>query len=284
MNTVEDCAHTEAEFDSFGSMPNNSGHNLLPMFTSFGKQKNLFKPSAETMRIAQERARRWAAEDGALLLDPQDDTQEQTPDVAVFPRQALQSVENVSPRDPSTSLMASGSGDQNEVASCHTNVAYNVVDLPSAEGGAIFRSAAHFSTPSTNGSRSFQTPSTSGMAGNAFMKPFKSPRLNRRPTSRTENSHTPSLFNTAAFTPTKGPKAVALDSFSAVGNASRSGFFSYAYQRHRCAKCPRKSLSPLSSPECDRVSRDTDKLRPDMTQKRSMLHQDPVPVRGSYHL
>ncbi len=227
VNTVEDCAHTEAEFDSFGSMPNNSGHNLLPMFTSLGKQKILFQPSAETMRIAQERARRWAAEDDALLLDPQDDAQEQTPDVAVFPRQALQSVGNVSPREPSTSLTTSGSGDQSEVESRHTNVAYNVVDLPSAEGGAIFRSAAHLSTPSANGSRSLQTPSTSGMAGNAFIKPFKSPLLNRRTTSRTENSqHTPSLFNTAAFTPTKGPKAVALDLFSAVGNASRSGFSS----------------------------------------------------------
>jgi hypothetical protein len=230
MNTVEDCAHTEAEFDSFGSMPNNTTHQPFSMFTSLGKQKTLFQPSAAAMKIAQEREKRWAVEDDALSLDPQDDTAEKTPDVAVFSRQALQAVESVSPREMNTGPTASGSIDQSEVATRHANVTYNVVDLPSldqAKGEGTFRSAAHFSTPSAAGSRSLQTPSTSGMAGNAFMKPFKSPLPNQSATRNTENKqHTPSLFNTVTFTPTKELKTAALDSFSSVVNTSRSGFSS----------------------------------------------------------
>ena len=230
MNTVEDCPHTGAELDSSGSMPNNTNHQPFSMFTSLGKQKTLFQPSAAAMKIAQERAKLWAAEDDALSLDPQDDTAEKTPDVAVFPRQTLQAVENVSPREVNTGPTASGSINQNEVATRHANVTYNVVDLPSldqAKGEGTFRSAAHFSTPSAPGSRSLQTPSTSGLAGNAFMKPFKSPLPNQSATRNTENPrHTPSLFNTVTFTPTKELKTVALDSFSSVVNTSRSGFSS----------------------------------------------------------
>jgi len=226
MNKVEDCAHTEAEFDSFGSMLDNTSHQPFSMFTSLGKQKNLFQPSAAAMRIAQERAKQWAVDDDDLFLEPQNDTPEKTPDVAVFPRQALQAVGNVSPRETSTGPATSRSANPSDISSHHANVAYNMVDLPSldqAGGGGTFRSAAHFSTPSASGSRLLQAPSTSGKAVNAFTKPFKSPLLNQSATRNSEGSlHTPSLFNSVAFTPTKGPKAVALDAFS----GSRSGFSS----------------------------------------------------------
>src|SRR6266566_9177350 len=129
MNKVEDYAHTEAEFDSFGSMLNDTSHHQpLSMFTSLGKQKNLFQPSAAAMRIAQERAKHWAAEDDVLLLEPQDDTPQKTPDVTVFPRQALQAVGNVSPRETSTGPATSSSANPSDISSHHANVAYNVVD------------------------------------------------------------------------------------------------------------------------------------------------------------
>jgi hypothetical protein len=228
MNKVEDCAHTEAEFDSFGSMPNDTSHQPFSMFTSLGKKKTLFQPSAAALRIAQERAKHWAAEDDALFREPQDDTLEKTPDVTVFSRQALHAVGNVSPRETSTGPATSGTANPNpsDISSHNANMAYHVVDLPSlgqAGGGGTFRSAAHLSTPSAPGSRSFQAPSTSGMAVNAFTKPFKSPLLNPSATRNSDNSQrTPSLFNSVAFTPTKGPKAVALDAFSGSG----SGFSS----------------------------------------------------------
>jgi hypothetical protein len=226
MNRFEDCAHTEAEFDSFGSMPNDTGNQPFSMFTSLGKQKNLFQPSATALKIAQERAKHWAAEDDTLFREPQDDTPEKTPDVAVFPRQALQAVGNVSPRETSTGPATSGSANPSDISSHHANVAYNVVDLPSpgpAGGGGTFRSAAQFSTPCAPRSRSLQAPSASGTAVNAFTKPFKSPLLNPSATRNSESSqHTPSLFNPVAFTPTKGPRAVALNAFSGSG----SGFSS----------------------------------------------------------
>jgi hypothetical protein len=228
MNKVEDCAHTEAEFDSFRSMPNDANHQPFSMFTSLGKQKKLFQPSAAAMRIAQERAKHWAVEDDALFREPQDDPPEKTPDVAVFPRQALQAVENVSRRETSTAPATSDTVNPNpgDTSSRNANVTYNAVDLPSlgqAGGGGTFRSAAHFSTPSAPGSRSFQAPSTSGTAVNRFTKPFKSPLPNPSAMRNSGNSqHPPSLFNSAAFTPTKGPKAVALDAFSGSG----SGFSS----------------------------------------------------------
>jgi hypothetical protein len=224
MNKVEDCAPTDAEFDSFGSMLNDTTHQPFSMFTSLGKQKNIFQPSAAAMRIAQERAKHWAAEDDTI--EPQGDTPEKTPDVALFPRQALQAVGNVSPRETSTGPATSSSANPSDILSHHDNVAYNVADLSSlgqAGGGGTFQSAAHLSTPTAPGSRSLQAPSTSGTAVNAFMKPFKSPLLNIPATRNSEGSQrTPSLFNSVAFTPTKGPKAVALDAFSGSG----SGFSS----------------------------------------------------------
>jgi hypothetical protein len=227
LNTFEDCAQTGAEFGSFKPMPNNASHNPFSTFTSLGKQKKVFQPSAAAMRTALERAKRWAVEDD-VLLDPPDETPEKTPDVAIFPRQALPAVENVPPLETSSDLTTSGTNNQSDVISHHANVAYNVVDPPSlgqADGGGTFRSAAYFSTPSALRSRSVQTSSTSGMTGNSFTKPFKSPLVNRSVTRNSENSqHTPSLFNAVASTPTKGPKAVARDSFSSIVNTSGSGF------------------------------------------------------------
>ena len=221
MNKVEDCAYTEAEFDSFGSMLNDTSHQPFSVFTSLGKQKNIFQPSAAAMRIAQEKAKHWATEDDVLFLEPQDDTPEKTPDVAVFPRQTLKAIGNVSTQETSTGPATSSSANPSDISSHHAKVTYNVVDLPSlgqAVGGGTLRSAAHFSAPSAPGSRSLQAPSASGMAVKAFMKPFKSPLLNPSATRNFESSqHTPSLFNSVAFTPTKGPKAVALDAFSGSG-------------------------------------------------------------------
>ena len=229
LNTFEDCAQTEAGFDSFKSVPDNASHNPFSMFTSLGKQKNLFQPSAAALKTALERAKRWAAEDDDLLPDPRDDAPEKTPDVAIVPRQALLAVENVPPLT-SIGPTAAGSTNQSDAATRQANVNYNVVDLPSlgvAEGGGTFRSAAHFSTPSALGSRSVQTPSTFGMAGNAFTKPFKSPLVNPSTTRNSESlQHTPSLFNAVASTPTKGPKAAALGSFFSVANAGGPRFSS----------------------------------------------------------
>ena len=223
LNTFEDCAQTKTEFDPFKSMPDSASHNPFPMFTSAGKQKNLFQLSAAAMETAQEKWNRWAVEVDVLLRDPQDDPPEKTPDVVIVPRQALLAVENA-PSLTSIGPTASGSTNQSNVVSPHVNVAYSAVDHP--EGGGIFRSAARFSTPSVLGSRSVQAPSTSAMAGNVFTKPFKSPLVNPAARNSKNSQHTPSLFNTVASTPIKVPKAVALDSFFSIANTSGSRFSS----------------------------------------------------------
>ena len=223
LNTFEDCAQTETEFDPFKSMTDNASHNPFSMFTSVGKQMKLLRPSAAAMKTALEREKRWAVEDDVLLLDPQDEPPEKIPDVAIVPRQAVENVPPLTSIDPT----ASGSTNQSNVVSPHVNVAYSAVDHPSlgqAEGGGIFRSAARFSTPSALGSRSVQAPSTSAMAGNVFTKPFKSPLVNPAARNSKNSQHTPSLFNTVASTPTKVPKAVALDSFFSIANTSESRF------------------------------------------------------------
>ena len=229
LNTFGDCAQTEAEFDSFKPMPNNASHNPFSTFTSLGKQKKKFQPSAAALRTALERAKRWAAED-VILLDPPDDTPEKIPDVAIFPRQALPVGENVPPRETSSDLTTSDTNNQSDVVSRQASVAYNVIDPPSlgqADHGGTFRSAAYFSTPGALRSRPVQTSSTSGMTGNAFTKPFKPPLANRSVTRNSENTqHTPSLFNAVASTPTKGPKAATLDPFPSIVNTSGSGFYS----------------------------------------------------------
>lgn len=228
LNTFEDCAQTETEFDPFKSMSDSASHNPFSMFTSVGKQKKLFQPSAAAIKTALEREKRWAVEDDVLLLDPQEEPPEKTPDVAIVPSQALLAVENVPPLT-SIGPTASGSTNQSNVVSPLVNVAYSAVDHPGlgqAEGGGIFRSAAHFSTLSALGSRSVQAPSTSAMAGNVFTRPFKSPLVNTAPRNSKNSQHTPSLFNTVASTPTKVPKALALDSFFNMANTSGSGFSS----------------------------------------------------------
>lgn len=223
----EDGAHTRAEFDSAGCMLNNAGHKPFSAFTSLGKQKNLFQPSADAMKTALKRAKRWAAEDGDLFLHLQDDAPEETPDVTISPCPAPLAVENLSPRRrTSTNPTASGSANKSHVVSGHESMAYNVMGHPSlgqADAGGSFRSAAHFSVPSALGTRSFQTPSRSGIEGSAFMKPFKSPLVIPSAAKDSGDSqHASSFLNTVASTPIRGSNPVALDpSFSQVSSRSR---------------------------------------------------------------
>lgn len=203
----ENYAETAAQSDSFGCLDDNPSHRPFSAFTSLGKQKNFFQPSAAAMKKAQEKEKRWAAEDYIQFPDLQDDSPEKLPDVTISPHQALQVVENVSPRGTSTGSTASGSANENYVVSGNATVAYNAVGLPSlgqVEARGTFQSAAYFSTPSTLGSRSIQAPSTSGIEGIAAMKPFKSPLLNPAASkSSTNPQYTPPAFNTVASTPTK---------------------------------------------------------------------------------
>lgn len=188
VNPFEDYAQTVAEFNSFGCPVDNPNHGPFSAFTSLGKQKALFQPSATAMKKAQERARCWAAEDDALL---QDDSPEQIPDVTTSAHQPLQAVENVLSRGTSTGPTASGSA------------------MAQVEARGTFRSAAYFSTSNTFGSRSFQTPSSLGNERNAAMKPFKSPLLDPAASRNSANTqHIPPLFNTVAFTHTRVPKPV----------------------------------------------------------------------------
>ena len=219
----EDSAQT-TEFDPFVSSADNPNHLPFSAFTSLGKQKNLFQPSAAAMRKALENAKRWAAEDDDLLPDLQDDSLEKIPDVTISSRQPLQAVENVSSRGTSTSPTASGSSNQSQTMSGHATVAYDVSELPSlgqVEAKGSFRSAAYFSTPSALARRPFQTPSVSGIEGNSATKPFKPPLLD---TSTLRNSVNPQdttpLIKTVARTPTREPKFTS--SFSSAVNTSRS--------------------------------------------------------------
>ncbi|KAH9980762.1 hypothetical protein BJV74DRAFT_83408 [Russula compacta] len=222
----EDGTHNTAEFDSVGCMLNNAGHKPFSAFTSLGKQKNLFQPSAAAMKTALKRAKLWAAEDDDLFLHLQDDAPEETPDVTISPHQALLAVENLSPRRTSTNPTASGSANKSHIVSGNESMKYNVMGHPSlgqADAGGSFRSAAHFSIPSALGTRSFQTPSRSGIEGSAFMKPFKSPLVNPSATKDSGDSqHASSFLDTVASTHIRGSNPVALDpSFSQVSSRSR---------------------------------------------------------------
>ncbi|KAI0273967.1 hypothetical protein BGY98DRAFT_1118391 [Russula aff. rugulosa BPL654] len=177
------------------------------------EQTNLLQPSTAAMRTAQERAKHWAAEDDALFLEPQDDTTEKT----------------LRCRGISTPGSA-------RCWECFTSGVQ-------AGGGGTFRSVAHFSIQSTPGSRSLQATS------NSFMKTFKCLLLNPPATRNSESSqHTVALFNTVAFTPTKGPKAAALDAFSCSG----SGFSSPIPKGTPMRKVSAKNFVTPSCPECDR--------------------------------
>jgi breast cancer 2 susceptibility protein len=186
VDAFEDYAKTVAQSNSFGCSVDNPNQRPSSAFTSLGRQKNLFRPSDTAMKKAQERAKRWAVEDDDLFLDLRGDAPEQIPDVTTSPHQPLQAIENTAPCAGPT---ASGSAIAQVVAQ------------------GTFQSAAHFSTPSTFGTRPFQTPSDLGTEGNAAMKPFKSPLLDPAASRTSANpQRTSPLCNTVAFTPTRGPK------------------------------------------------------------------------------
>jgi hypothetical protein len=164
--------------------------------------------------------------DDDLFPHLQDVAPEETPDVTISPRQALLAVESLSPRRTTTNPTASGSANKSHVVSGHESMAYNVMGHPSlgqADAGGSFRSTAHFSILSALGTRSFQTPSRSGIEGSAFMKPFKSPLVNTSAAKDSGDSqHASSFLNTVASTPIRGSNSVALDpSFSQVSSRSR---------------------------------------------------------------
>ncbi|KAI0253208.1 hypothetical protein BJV78DRAFT_220331 [Lactifluus subvellereus] len=216
---VEDNTHTTDDFDSLRSTDDS---RPFSMFTSLGK-KNLFQPSAAAMRTALERAERWAAEDDSLPLDPQGDPPEKVLDVTISARQALLTVENVSPRRTDTSPTAF------RPASLpgHGSVGHNVVEPPGAgqvEDRGSFQSAAYFSTPTAPGNRSLQMPSVLGNKGNASMKSFKSPLLKSVATRNSDNPpSTPSLFNPITSTPTREHRPTVLGSSSFPAVAPMSG-------------------------------------------------------------
>ncbi|KAI0299813.1 hypothetical protein BC826DRAFT_714100 [Russula brevipes] len=226
--TFGDAAQTEAQFDSFGCMLNNGGHELFSAFTSLGRQKNLFQPSAAAIKIAQERAKRWAAEDDDLVVDQHDDTAEKTPDVSISPRQDPIPVGNISLEEPSKGPTVSESAKEAATASVHRNVTYSVAGTSSigqVGSGGTFQSATHFSTPSALEGRSFQTRPALGIKGNAATKPFKPPLLSLSATRNSGSTqHAPSLLKTVASTPTRGSKPAALDSFSGLVNTPGSRF------------------------------------------------------------
>jgi len=221
----EDSAQT-TESDPFVSLADSRNPLPFAAFTSLGKQKNLFQPSAAAMQKALEKANLWAVEDDGLFPDHQDDSTDKMPDVTISSRQALQAVEEISARGTSTGPTASGSSNEGQTISGHATVAYDVSELPSlGQVGAkgSFRSAACFSTPSAFARRPFQTPSVAGIEGNAATKPFKSPLqvLNSSALRNSVNPQdTPPLFKTVARTPTREPKLTS--SFSGAVNTSRS--------------------------------------------------------------
>lgn len=221
----EDSAQTTGS-DPFVASADSLNHLPFSGFTSFGKQKNLFQPSAAAVRKALEKAKRWAAEDDSLLPDLQDDSPEKFTNVTISSRQALQAVEKISPWGTSTGPTASGSesSNENQTISGQAAVAYEVSELPNqgqVEPIGTFRSAACFSTPSTLARRPFQTPSVSGIEGNAATKPFKSPLLDPSALRNSVNpQRTPPLFKAVARTPTRDPKLTS--SFSGTVNTSRS--------------------------------------------------------------
>ena len=219
----EDSAQT-TESDPFVSLTDSRNHAPFAAFTSLGKQKNLFQPSAVAIQKALEKAKLWAVEDDGLFPNLQDDSTEEIPDVTISSLQALKAVENVSARGTSTGPTASGSSNEGQTISGHATVAYDLSELPSlgrVEAKGSFQSAACFSTPSGLARRPFQTPSVSGIEGNAATKPFKPPLLNPSASRSPVNPQdTPPLFKTVARTPTREPKLTS--SFSGAVNTSRS--------------------------------------------------------------
>ncbi|KAI9511878.1 hypothetical protein F5148DRAFT_178985 [Russula earlei] len=206
-----------------------TGNKLFSTFTSFGKQKNIFQPSAAAMRTALERAQRWAAEDSDLYVDLPGDHPETTADGSILPRKAQAAVESVSFQGTRIDATASESASEGPLASGRTNVAYDIVGPPNLVrdvAGETFRSAAYLSNPTALESHPRQTSSALGIEGTPSLKPFKSPMPNPSATRNSGNpQHTSSLFNTVASTPTRVPKPGVPDSsFSSAVTASSLRF------------------------------------------------------------
>jgi len=97
LREFDDHAQAKTDLDTSSRVPNVANQKLFTAFTSLGKQKNLFQPSAAAMKAALEREKRWTTEDSDLSLDLPDDPSEKTTDVP--PRQALLAVANVHLRE-----------------------------------------------------------------------------------------------------------------------------------------------------------------------------------------
>ena len=200
-----DQTHTDDHPDPFGSMGNEASVNPLAMFTSFGKKKDLFKLSAAAIKAAEERAKRWEAEDNTILAEPSDAPSDKHTDVEIPHRQALLSVENLSQRSSVPGQTVSNAPSVNK------QVGFSSASRVDASG--TFRSATHFSTSNALGNTSFQTPSVSNIKGKTFQKPFKSPLISRPAVTTPANRQLlPSLLNPATSTPARPSRPAVLDS------------------------------------------------------------------------
>ena len=200
-----DQAHTDGHPDSFECTGNDASVNPLAMFTSFGKKKDLFKLSAAAIKAAEERAKRWEAEDNSILAEPSEAPSNKNTDVEIPHRRALLSVENLSQRSIVPGLTISNAPSVNQ------QVGFSSASRVDASG--TFRSAAQFSTPNALGNTSFQTPSVSNIKGKTFQKPFKSPLISR-PAVRTPATRQlpPSMLNPVTSTPARPSSSALLDS------------------------------------------------------------------------
>jgi hypothetical protein len=205
---LDDQTHTDGRPDSFDCPGNDANVNPLAMFTSFGKKKGQFQLSAAALKAAEERAKRWEAEDDIVLAVPPDSPSDKHTDVEIPQRQALVSVENLSQRSTVTGQTVSESA---KAPSVNQQVGFSSASR--VESGGTFRSGAHFSTPSALGNTSFQTPSVSNIKGKASLRPFKSPLISR-PAVRTPGNCQilPSLLNPATSTPARQSRPAVLDS------------------------------------------------------------------------
>jgi breast cancer 2 susceptibility protein len=197
--------HTDGRPDSFGCAANDASVNPLSMFTSFGKKKDLFQPSAAAVKAALERAKRWEAEDDSVLAVPPDALSDKHTDVELPQRQALLSVENLSQRSTVTGQIVSETANAPCAAPGPPSVSHQLgfSSASRVETGGTFRSA-NFSTPSALGNTSFQTSSVSSIKGKSSVKPFKSPLLSRSAIRAPGNRQVlPSLLNPATSTPAR---------------------------------------------------------------------------------
>jgi hypothetical protein len=207
---LDDPTHTDGRPDSFDCPGNDANVNPLAMFTSFGKKKDQFQLSAAALKAAEERAKRWEAEDDSFLAIPPDSPSDKHTDVEIPHRQALLPVENLSQRSTVTGQTVSETA---KAPSVNQQVGFSSASR--VESGGTFRSGAHFSTPSALGNTSFQMPSVSNIKGKASLKPFKSPLISR-PAVRTPGNRQilPSLLNPATSTPARQSRPAMLDSFA----------------------------------------------------------------------